>query len=217
MSDFSLIHFAQSLFLAAIVALGAWRLGLLSINGLIGASLLGGIVYGLGGLEWALLLISFFLSSSLLSKSFSGRKKKVAKVFAKGGQRDWAQVAANGGVGAIVILMAFADILTAAQAWLAFAASLAAVNVLPEEFASDQERVARFEREAKLLASLNHPNIASIYRFEENALVLELVEGRRLRSISPKAPSPSKNPSNSPFRSPKPSKPHTKKASSIGI
>lgn len=128
MRDFSLILFVQSLLLAVITALGAWRLGLLSINGLIAASLLGGIVYGLGGLEWAILLISFFLSSSLLSKSFSKRKKKLAKVFAKGGQRDWAQVAANGGVGAIVLLMNFVDILSPAQAWLAFAASLAAVN-----------------------------------------------------------------------------------------
>ena len=56
-----------------------------------------------------------------------------------------------------------------------------AIKVLPEEFAKDNERLARFEREAKLLASLNHPNIAGIYGLEESngvrALVLELVEG----------------------------------------
>ncbi|HXV61017.1 MAG TPA: protein kinase, partial [Vicinamibacteria bacterium] len=55
-----------------------------------------------------------------------------------------------------------------------------AIKVLPEELAADAERVARFEREAKLLASLNHPNIAGIYGFESNALVLELVEGPTL-------------------------------------
>jgi serine/threonine protein kinase len=59
-----------------------------------------------------------------------------------------------------------------------------AIKVLPEEFARDDERLARFEREAKLLASLNHPNIASIYGLEESdgvkALVLELVEGPTL-------------------------------------
>ncbi|TDI44184.1 MAG: serine/threonine-protein kinase, partial [Acidobacteria bacterium] len=59
-----------------------------------------------------------------------------------------------------------------------------AIKVLPEEFAKDEERLARFEREAKLLASLNHPNIASIYGLEESdgvkALVLELVEGPTL-------------------------------------
>ena len=43
-----------------------------------------------------------------------------------------------------------------------------AIKVLPEQFSRDKERVARFEREAKLLASLNHPNIASIYGFEQS-------------------------------------------------
>jgi serine/threonine-protein kinase len=56
-----------------------------------------------------------------------------------------------------------------------------ALKVLPEAFARDTESMARFEREAKVLASLNHPNIASIYGLEESngtrALVMELVEG----------------------------------------
>jgi len=60
-----------------------------------------------------------------------------------------------------------------------------AVKVLPEAFARDAQRMARFEREAKFLASLNHPNIASIYGLEESdgtrALVMELVEGQRKR------------------------------------
>ncbi len=59
-----------------------------------------------------------------------------------------------------------------------------AIKVLPEKFAQDWERLARFEREAKLLASLNHPNIATIYGLEESEavhyLVLELVEGETL-------------------------------------
>ncbi len=59
-----------------------------------------------------------------------------------------------------------------------------ALKVLPEAFTSDPDRLARFEREAKVLASLNHPNIASIYGLEEaegtKALVLELVEGPTL-------------------------------------
>ena len=42
-----------------------------------------------------------------------------------------------------------------------------AIKVLPEEFANDADRVARFQREAKLLASLNHPNIAAIHGLEE--------------------------------------------------
>jgi serine/threonine protein kinase len=59
-----------------------------------------------------------------------------------------------------------------------------AIKVLPEEFAKDTDRVARFQREAKLLASLNHPNIAAIHGLEESEgttfLVLELVEGQTL-------------------------------------
>ena len=69
-----------------------------------------------------------------------------------------------------------------------------AIKVLPEEFARDKERLARFEREAKLLASLNHPNIASIYGLEESdgvkALVLELVEGPTLAERIAEGPIP---------------------------
>lgn len=59
-----------------------------------------------------------------------------------------------------------------------------ALKVLPEAFANDAERMARFQREAQVLASLNHPNIAAIYGLEESgrarALVMELVEGETL-------------------------------------
>jgi len=59
-----------------------------------------------------------------------------------------------------------------------------AIKTLPEKFSQDRERLARFEREAKLLASLNHPNIATIFGLEESEgihfLVLELVEGETL-------------------------------------
>ena len=59
-----------------------------------------------------------------------------------------------------------------------------ALKVLPQAFTDDPDRLARFEREAKVLASLNHPNIGHIYGLEEaegqKALVLELVEGPTL-------------------------------------
>jgi len=55
-----------------------------------------------------------------------------------------------------------------------------ALKILPDSFSHDAERVARFEREAKVLAALNHPNIAQIYGLEERALVMELVEGPTL-------------------------------------
>src|SRR5215831_19247395 len=55
-----------------------------------------------------------------------------------------------------------------------------AIKVLPDEFAADPDRMARFEREARVLASLNHPNIAAIHGVEERAIVMELVEGETL-------------------------------------
>src|SRR5271167_5073111 len=59
-----------------------------------------------------------------------------------------------------------------------------AIKVLPEAFAHDAERLSRFQREAKMLASLNHPNIAAIYGLEQSGsthyLVMELVPGQTL-------------------------------------
>ena len=60
-----------------------------------------------------------------------------------------------------------------------------AIKVLPAAFARDPERLARFEREAKVLASLNHPNIAQIYGLEDRALVMELVPGEPLKTPLP--------------------------------
>jgi Tol biopolymer transport system component/predicted Ser/Thr protein kinase len=60
-----------------------------------------------------------------------------------------------------------------------------AIKVLPAALAQDPGRLARFEREAKVLASLNHPNIAQIYSVEDRALVMELVEGETLKGPLP--------------------------------
>jgi serine/threonine-protein kinase len=69
-----------------------------------------------------------------------------------------------------------------------------AIKVLPEQFTQDPQRLARFEREAKLLASLNHPNIAAIYGLEEadgvRFLALELVPGETLAERVAKGPVP---------------------------
>jgi len=69
-----------------------------------------------------------------------------------------------------------------------------AIKVLPEQFTKDPQRLARFEREAQLLASLNHPNIAAIYGFEEaddvRFLAMELVPGETLQERVAKGPVP---------------------------
>src|SRR5512140_3704865 len=65
-----------------------------------------------------------------------------------------------------------------------------AIKVVPEAFAADKDRMARFAREAQVLASLNHPNIAAIYGVEERALVMELVEGPTLSERIARGPIP---------------------------
>ena len=60
-----------------------------------------------------------------------------------------------------------------------------AIKVLPAALAQHPERLARFEREAKVLAALNHPNIAAIYGLEDRAIVMELVEGEMLKGPVP--------------------------------
>src|ERR1700693_1399058 len=60
-----------------------------------------------------------------------------------------------------------------------------ALKVLPEAFARDPARMVRFQREAEVLAALNHPNIAQIYGVEDRALVMELVPGKTLKGPLP--------------------------------
>src|SRR4029450_744439 len=69
-----------------------------------------------------------------------------------------------------------------------------ALKILPEAFAADADRLARFKREAQVLASLDHPNIGAIYGFEDSegvhALVLQLVDGPTLADRIAKGPMP---------------------------
>ncbi len=60
-----------------------------------------------------------------------------------------------------------------------------AIKILPAALAQDPERLARFDREAKVLASLNHPNIAQIYGIEDRALIMELVDGQTVQGPFP--------------------------------
>ncbi len=83
---------------------------------------------------------------------------------------------------------------SAPAAWAKCAAREVAIKVLPAAFAQDAERMARFEREARLLASLNHANIATIHGLEHSvgirALVMELVEGPTLADRFAEGPVP---------------------------
>src|ERR1700731_5351099 len=65
-----------------------------------------------------------------------------------------------------------------------------AIKVLPDSLSGDPERLARFEREAKVLAQLNHPNIAAVYGVENRALVMEMVPGPTLADRIAQGPLP---------------------------
>ena len=96
-----------------------------------------------------------------------------------------------------------------------------AIKLLPEAFSHDNERVARFAREARVLASLNHSNIAAIHGLEESGgrkfLVMELVEGETLAERIKRGPIPVDESLQSALQSAKRWRRRTRKASSIGI
>jgi uncharacterized protein (TIGR00297 family) len=113
--------------LAAVIAYAAYRARSLSKSGALGALLTGTLIFGVGGWQWAVLLLGFFVSSSLLTRLFGRRKASLNEKFDKGGRRDLGQVLANGGVGSVfaVLYYFFPD---SAWTWVGFAASMAAVN-----------------------------------------------------------------------------------------
>ncbi len=101
---FSLGSWAQlalGLILGVAVALGARRASMLTTGGAIAAASVGALTFGIGGLAPSILLLTFFISSSLLSRQGSERKQSLAERSAKGGRRDGWQVLANGAVPAL--------------------------------------------------------------------------------------------------------------------
>jgi uncharacterized protein (TIGR00297 family) len=93
--------------IAALIGYAGYRARALTADGAIAACLVGGTVFGFGGLGCAVLLVLFFASSSALSffKAGDARKQRAAETFEKGGKRDAAQVLANGGVAALAALL----------------------------------------------------------------------------------------------------------------
>ncbi|MEJ2748735.1 MAG: DUF92 domain-containing protein [Anaerolineae bacterium] len=87
-----------------IVALALWR-GSLSYSGAASALVVGTLIFGLGGWQWGVLLALFFISSSLLSHFKETEKRAAAEKFDKGHRRDSGQVAANGGLGAVLAIL----------------------------------------------------------------------------------------------------------------
>jgi uncharacterized protein (TIGR00297 family) len=118
---------ALGFILGVVIAYLAWRADSLNRSGAWAAVLTGGLVFGLGGFPWAAVLLVFFISSSALSRLFSGRKAGVGEKFAKGSRRDWGQVLANGGLGALLAI-AFGLLPGESWPWVAFIGAMAAVT-----------------------------------------------------------------------------------------
>jgi len=115
------------LLLAILVAYLAYRAHSLNRSGALAATIVGTVIFGLGGWQWAVLLLIFFITSSGLSRAFKKRKADLNEKFSKGHERDAGQVLGNGGLATLfVALHAFYP--ESILPWIGFAASLAAVN-----------------------------------------------------------------------------------------
>ena len=113
--------------LAIVIAYLAYRARSLDRSGAWAAFIVGTVIFGLGGWPWAILLLTFFVTSSALSRMFKERKKEANEKYAKGGQRDAGQVFGNGGLATLFAALHYIYP-EAIWPWLGFAASLAAVN-----------------------------------------------------------------------------------------
>jgi len=113
--------------LAIIIAFLAYKAHSLNKSGALAAAFTGTIIFGIGGWQWAILLLTFFITSSALSRSFKKRKQGLDEKFSKGHERDSGQVFGNGGVATLFATLHF-FFPNEIWPWLGFAAALAAVN-----------------------------------------------------------------------------------------
>lgn len=113
--------------LACLIAYAAYRIHSLNPSGAFAAALVGTIVFGFGGLQCAILLMVFFVTSSGLSRLFKKRKQGLNEKFSKGSERDAGQVFGNGGLATLFVLV-HALYPGSLVGWVGFAAALAAVN-----------------------------------------------------------------------------------------
>lgn len=122
-----LLKLLLGVFFALLITGAAVRMRALSPSGFWAALVLGTVIFGLGGLAWAIALLTFFVSSSLLSRLWGKQKRSLEEKFSKGHQRDAWQVLANGGLaGGMALLHAF--IPHSPLPWVGFIAALAAAN-----------------------------------------------------------------------------------------
>jgi uncharacterized protein (TIGR00297 family) len=107
MARFDLIEIIVGVCAAAVIAFISFRFRMLSGSGAAGMIIIGGIIFGLGGIMFAIPLVFFFVSSSLLSFILTPAKRRAMLTFDKTGPRDIWQTLANGGIGAVCVIIYF--------------------------------------------------------------------------------------------------------------
>jgi uncharacterized protein (TIGR00297 family) len=125
--SFSNMQLLIGLALGISIAFIAYRVHSLNRSGALAAAVVGTIIFGIGGWQWAVLLLTFFISSSALTRAFGRQKRGLDEKYSKGGQRDAAQVFGNGGLPALFagLHLFFPNDI---WPWVGFAGALAAVN-----------------------------------------------------------------------------------------
>lgn len=121
------MQFLLGFIFAIITAFLACKARSLNKSGALAATFTGTIIFGIGGWQWAILLLTFFITSSALSRAFKKQKQSLDEKFSKGHKRDAGQVFGNGAVATLFAALNFfypESIIP----WLGFAAALAAVN-----------------------------------------------------------------------------------------
>ena len=93
-----------ALLFASTVSIISYYFKLLTKSGAVSAFIIGSLIFSLGQFKWGIPLVTFFMFSSLLSRSGENHKKKFETIFYKSTQRDYGQVIANGGLGAILVI-----------------------------------------------------------------------------------------------------------------
>jgi len=121
------MQLALGFFIAVLIAFIAYKTRSLNQSGAIAAAFTGTIIFGIGGWQWAILMLTFFITSSALSRAFKKRKQNLDEKYSKGSERDAGQVFGNGGVATLFAALHF-FYPNESWVWLCFAASLAAVN-----------------------------------------------------------------------------------------
>ncbi|MBN1248068.1 MAG: DUF92 domain-containing protein [Anaerolineae bacterium] len=120
------IQLLSGIVLSSLIAAVAYRRQALTGSGAVGAVITGSLIFGFGGWPWGMLLITFFVLSTVLSRYRAGTKEQLAEKFAKGSRRDLGQVLANGGLGTLLAL-AFA-LFPHSALLFAFSGAMATVN-----------------------------------------------------------------------------------------